>query len=124
MTKATVEVKIDKKRMAELEALKKERERKSEAWQQFADRLVDQTADRVLQMLEKGRQSLMLEKVRNKSGDAPYRRPIFILDYQAILNHGYTPEEAHELIKRAEKAIIKEIEAMPPQSKKEGENHE
>ena len=123
MAKATVEVKIDKKRMAELEALKKERERKSEAWQQFADRLVDQTADRVLQMLEKGRQSLVLEKVRDKSGDSPYR-PIFIFDYEAILNHGYTPEEARELIKRAEKAVIKEIEAMPPQSKKEGENHE
>ena len=124
MTKTTVEVKIDEKRMAELDALKKERERESKAWQEFADRLVDQTADGVLQMLEKGRQSLMLEKVRDKSGDAPYRRPIFIFDYEAILNHGYTPEEARELIERAEKAIIKEVEAMPPQSKKEGENHE
>ena len=119
MAKATVEVKIDKKRMAELEALKKERERESEAWQQFADRLVDQTADRVLQMLERGRQSLVLEKARDKSGDA-----IFIFDYEAILNRGYTPEEARELIERAEKAIIKEVEAMPPQPKKEGENHE
>ena len=121
MAKTTVEVKIDEKRMAELEALKKERERESEAWQEFAERLVDQTADRVLQMLEKGRQSLVLEKVRDKSGDDPYRRPIFIFDYEAILNHGYTPEEARELIERAEKAIIKEVEAMPPHSKKEGE---
>ena len=118
MAKATVEVKIDENRMAELEALKKERERESEAWQQFADRLVDQTTDRVLQMLEKGRQSLMLEKAR---GEIDNNRPIFIFDYEAILSHGYTPEEARELIERAEKAIIKEIEAMPPRSKKEGE---
>ena len=81
----------------------------------LVDRVADEAAKRVLLIFQKGQQALELQRVMEaKEARSDNVIPVMTLNYKALLNLGYMPEEIGKVAENLEKVITKELDDMPP----------